>query len=205
MGQSKYRALSELLEELGVELDDVKSRLARGVPLSTPTPPKQAGKREGALSTPVGRQDFQISTPPLSKRQTISDPSASLRPPPPSSEVDELKKRLEAAEIKLAAQSLGTPKQDDLLERQTRILERLAQPKGAQSTIVVKPEIKWPKLDDSSTGPKDAEDFFKKFEGFTNLANNGADASSGGVDHLAAKPGRLSVADLREYQGSTRR
>ena len=53
-------------------------------------------------------------------------------------------------------------------------MERLAQPKGAQSTIRVEPKVSWPRLSDDSTGPKDAEEFFKKFEGITGLANNGA-------------------------------
>ena len=132
-----------------------------------------------AANSPVGQQQYQISTPlgvppfPLGNTVTVHPPGA-LKPPAPTTEVDELKRRLEAAEIKFVAQALGTPKQEDLLERQTQIFERLAQPKGAQSTIIVKPEIKWPKLDDNSTGPKDAEDFFKKFEGFTGLANNGS-------------------------------
>ena len=45
-GQAKFRALSELLEEQGVALEEVKARLAQGVPLSTPTPPRDGGRIE---------------------------------------------------------------------------------------------------------------------------------------------------------------
>ena len=83
-------------------------------------------------------------------------------------------KKLEVAEVKLAAQTLEEVKSpvvvyDEIMKTQQRtvdVLEALAKAKSAPptstSTIRVEPKVTWPRLDDGSTGPKDAEEFFKK-------------------------------------------
>ena len=111
-GQEKYRILTELLSEYGVELDDIKEKLARGVPIVTPSPPKDPMAGAGA-ETPTGRDQFQIHTPDgvpqFPNLAGAPNAPAPIRPPVPFSEYDEIKRRLEAMEIKQVAQQLHTP------------------------------------------------------------------------------------------------
>ena len=220
-GQAKFKALSELLDEYGVDVKDVKTRLAQGVPLSTPTPPERdpdglalRDKGVGSVPSPLPRESYKIGTPADVTPPLQDVKTATLRPPVPVTEVEELKRRLEAAEVKLAAQTLENSDTRDpdgtlrywkysselvkLAEKQTALMERLAQPKGTQSTIKVEPKVTWPRLDDSSTGPKDAEDFFKKFEGITNLANNGTGMNN--VEMLVTLRSCLGGSRLQIYE-----
>ena len=143
-GQLRYKALTELLESYGVDTKVVKSRLAEGVPLTTPTPPKGGGDVQRTL---FGSPNVHDIATPLGR----TSPGAEV--PPMPNEIEEMRKRLEVAEVILAAQSLEGVRSPmvvygEIMKTQQRtvdVLETLAKAKSApptsMSTIRVEPKV----------------------------------------------------------------
>ena len=83
-------------------------------------------------------------------------------PPGTATGVEDLSRRLEAEERELAASKLhgsgnASPKVEEMMERQTQILEKLTskQEHNRTSTIKVEPRVTWPKLGDDGPGGKE--------------------------------------------------
>ena len=139
----RRKALEELLEARGVETVEVRTRLLRGEPAATPTPePRRAST-------------FTVHTPPS---RVLDDHT-----PAGSPEVEDLRRRLERAEVALAAERLATPPRDsgaqiaEALERGLKAqAEALASASSRNqnrgSTIRVEPKLSWPKLGDDGPG-----------------------------------------------------
>ena len=147
---ARISALEQLLKERGVDAQNVRARV--GTPQESPSPAKKVAGDEGFVMESVSRAE---------------------------SDLDGLRRRLEQAEIQLAAQRLqaNTPqgagleavllKQSELLAAAIREKER------PQGTIRVEPRVQWPRLGDDGPGGKEVEEFYDKLEEIFGLANNG--------------------------------
>ena len=61
----------------------------------------------------------------------------------------------------------------EVLGNQNKMLEQLAKPRQANSTIRVEPKVHWPHFGDGGPGGNEVEEFYEKFEDICGLANNG--------------------------------
>ena len=91
-------------------------------------------------------------------------------PPDSATGVEDLSRRLEAAERELAASKLhgsgnASPKVEEVIRPLTQILEKLSNKAehSKTSTIRVEPRITWPKLGDDGPGGKEVEEFYDNF------------------------------------------
>ena len=85
--------------------------------------------------------------------------------PMASPEVNALRRRLEATEIKMAAMTVQGPGTElvQAMEAQTKALVAgMVRPQG--STIRIEPRVTWPKLGDDGSGGREVEEFYKKLE-----------------------------------------
>jgi hypothetical protein len=154
----RSNALEELLNGMGFDPKEVRTRILRGGPEATPSPAKKMLSAANGPARPYGRvPEF----PHLGLFANAEAPGSGGRTPMGSPEVDALRTRLEASEIKIASmamqQAAGGVDLASVLEAQTKALvERLGQ-KGKSSTIRVGPRVTWPKLGDDGSGGREVE------------------------------------------------
>lgn len=146
------RVLEELLREQGFELADVRGRILRGEAAATPSLQKtMEAHPKGAL--------MSGAVTPLA-----------------SAEVDALRHRLEAAEVRMASMAVpheGGPLAGALKAQPAALVEGMKKQDSRGSTIRVEPRVTWPKLGDDGTGGREVEEFYDKLEEIHGLADSG--------------------------------
>ena len=161
--QVQLSALEGLLIERGVDVEELKARLTLGVADSPErrNPPPRGNEGEGPTAPP---ETFAMT-------------------PGAGSEVaEDLRRRIEQAELELAARRVGrdldganSPAIAEVLTRQSELLAKIVDrgERPKTSTIRVEPKIHWPHLGDDGPGGREVEDFYDRFEEICGLANNG--------------------------------
>ena len=174
----RLKAFEELLTEHGFDPKDVRMRILQGEPVATPSPKKQMLSAANGL----GRMpEFPIQVMPAGFAGPHAGifPESGGRTPLASPEVDALRARLEASEIKIASMAVqqqtaaGSSDLATLMEAQTKALVEGLGQTGKRSTIRVEPRVTWPKLGDDGSGGREVEEFYEKLEEIYGLANNG--------------------------------
>ena len=165
-------ALESMLSDKGVDFVALRQRIAAGVEEA----PDQA--QSGNLD--AGSRTERSSTPPLiGKARSYSMP-LSPADDRDSPVVQDLSRRLQQAELKIASQELSAQQENTfqpLADAIKTLCEKATapapEPEMRNSTIKVEPRVNWPSLGDNNTGGRDAEEFFKNLEEIFGLANNG--------------------------------
>ena len=182
---SRLSALDGMLRERGIEVTDLKIRLAAGSGIVTPAHTGQPKRQPLNVSRPEafrmhGQQGF--ITPRLPDGQVGSGAD--------SAKFEAFEDRLKRLEVEGAAKALAqlVPDQPSdsgqgfaalakVQERQTelmaKIIEKEAGPRHNASTIRVEPRVTWPKLGDDGPGGQEVNEFYDKLEEICGLANNG--------------------------------
>ena len=169
--------MAEMLTERGVSVEELERKLTAGLSIDTPEG-SQAGRRPAdgdrggrqpcgarpATGPPAGAATTSIPARPSPVAGQAGAGVWSNTPPDSATGVEDLSRRLEAAEQELAASKLrgsgnASPMVEDMIERQTQILEKLTNraEHTRTSTIRVEPRITWPKLGDDGPGGKEVE------------------------------------------------
>ena len=175
--QINITALEELLESRGLTVEVLRAQLTAGADfVSTPVSPTPV--RPFQFGTVGDPPQFRAPSPwPAANagaaHHTIHTDSAT--PLREDARVAALEKVVREQEAKLAAHDLlGAPSRDgsvidpgmlvEVLGNQNKMLEQLAKPRQANSTIRVEPKVHWPHFGDGGPGGNEVEEFYEKFE-----------------------------------------
>ena len=139
-----------------MDTTEVRNRMLMGKDAVTPSPKKEEGV--------AGRvEDLASPAPSAAPRE------AKVLTTPEQASIDALTRRLESAEVQLAAARVA-PDQglasilEASLAKQNELLEKVSSgPRRPTSTIRVEPRVTWPHLGDDGPGGKEADDFSKSW------------------------------------------
>ena len=121
--------------------------------------------------------------------------------------VESLQRRLEAAEVRLAAQELQRTTDNNanqerliqaLTDQSTALTAVVSHRQAKNSTIRIEPKVSWPKLGDDGPGGDEVEEFFKEFERVVSLANDGQGMPD--KERLVTLEGCLAGSRLQMYK-----
>ena len=161
----RLEALQELLHEHGGNPESLGAAIGTGRSAS-PKVPRTVFTGVGQSGSPMAGR---------SPEHVLYTPGGGHVSPA----VEDLSRRLQQAEVKLAAVQLQSANESSdrmikVMENQTEALSALSRQRNVKnSTIKVEPRVQWPKLGDDGPGGEEVVEFYEKLEEIYGLANDG--------------------------------